>query len=167
MFYYIIHHILHYQIKGGSFAKKTNGQKNVTTFIAGSMAWWLLASFLWSPSFGSFVESHFVLWGMRNFFPWLVCIDAVSMSVIYKLYYNRSILCEVTETAVPEPKQQNEGETESSQFHPARFIPTDGAKDSLVDGRVDAEEMMKENTRVPRRSKQPHRSIPEICSGHQ
>jgi hypothetical protein len=115
MFYYLFHHIFHYWF-ADLFKHKTDGQKNVMTFLFGSIAWWLLASFLFAPHFESMVSANFISFGLRNFFIWLVLIDAISVAIIYKLYYNRSIICEVNEIILEEKNKKEQKQTEKSDL---------------------------------------------------
>ncbi len=88
---------------------KENGKKNVMTFLFGSILWFLLCSYLFSPSTNT---SNFILYGMKNFFMWLVLIDICSVAVIYKLYYKRSIFNEVAELTEISPKVNQEPDKE-------------------------------------------------------
>ena len=94
--------------------QKENGKKNVMTFLFGSICWFLLGSYLFTPGRID-KSSNFILYGMKNFFMWLVIIDICCVAIIYKLYYNRSIFNEVVEVTTPIEKNNKEYENTDTQ----------------------------------------------------
>ena len=91
MFYYLIHQIMQMKFMDD----KENGKKNVMTFLFGSILYFLLYGYLRSPTTNI---NNFVMYALKNFFHWFILIDMICMAVIYKLYYNRSIFNEMSET---------------------------------------------------------------------
>lgn len=58
-----------------------NVNKLSTTFFIGSMMWWFVAALLWSPHAVPLMESNFLLFGMKEFFQWLIIIDVITLSL--------------------------------------------------------------------------------------
>ena len=74
-----------------------DSKKNITTFVVGGLLYVFLLSFLFSPGYRSLIENNFVLFTLKNWLLLVVIIDVTAMAVIYKCYYNRSIVNELPE----------------------------------------------------------------------
>ncbi len=105
-----------------AFKDLPNGKKNVRTFLIGSICWILLASFLFSKTIQ---HTNFFIITLKNFFQWFVAIDVVSIAIIYKLYYNRSIFNEVVEITQPKEekvKKEVEPNVEKREINPRKVF---------------------------------------------
>ena len=99
MFFYFVHHINHYWAPNKS---KTDGQRNAATFLFGAIAWWMLFAYLHSEA----APSNLIITALKSWFAWLIAIDAATMAILYRTYYNRSIVNEVFD----EKKKEKKGE---------------------------------------------------------
>lgn len=96
MIFYLIHQIIQNLIPWNKETK--DSKKNITTFIIGSLLYVFLFSFVNSTNYQGFIESNFILFTIKHWFFWILFLDISAMAVIYKCYYNRSILDELPET---------------------------------------------------------------------
>ena len=76
------------------FPEVENGKKNTRTFFFGSILHWLFYVFLNTVS--TTIPSMLVF---KNFYYIFWMIDAITMAIIYKTYYNRSIMNELDDYA--------------------------------------------------------------------
>lgn len=81
MFFYIVHN-------SPFWNKMPNKQRNIRTFITGSVLYIGLHIFLYSK----FAEGKKELTYFRNYMYYILLIDVIAMAVIYKLYYGKNIL---------------------------------------------------------------------------
>lgn len=126
MFFYLVHHIVHYWYP----PQKSDAQKNVMTFVFGSILWWLFWSMLRTPHYQEALDRNPFTFVLRNNLSWLILIDLSTMAVLYKLYYKRSICNEVHEvlgvnktTASKSQPDENKTETVESTT-PEQMEPT-------------------------------------------
>jgi hypothetical protein len=79
----------------------TNQTKNLTTFVFGTLLHTMLYSYLGSLnlSASSFMKTMF------GFYSHILFVDIVAIGIIYKNYYNESIVSEFTNLVVPIQKQ--------------------------------------------------------------
>lgn len=83
MFYYTVHHIFYYL---RTKKQKVVSQRDHTlTFVIGSLAWWLLAGFLWNPSFQHIVTNSFFFYTLQTFFQWAIFIDLAAITLLPKV----------------------------------------------------------------------------------
>lgn len=70
------------------------GKRNVRTFIMGTVCYILLHALLYASKVNFTPMVSAIVYTIRRYFWWIVLADAISMSIIYKLYYGRNILNE-------------------------------------------------------------------------
>ena len=95
MFFLCTHQIIQNLIPWKEGTK--DSKKNITTFVVGGLLYVFLLSFLFSPAYKSLIANNFVLFTLKNWLLLVVIIDVTAMAVIYKCYYNRSIVNELPE----------------------------------------------------------------------
>lgn len=83
MFFYIAHNINHYMLSSDD----ADGAKNVRTLIYGGICYILLHAYLYNADCPYYLYRHYI-W-------YLFVLDALTMAVVYKNYYGRSIICEI------------------------------------------------------------------------
>lgn len=98
MFFFCTHQIVQNVIPWSKETK--DSRKNITTFIIGALLYTFLVSFLYNKSSSILVNSFFLLFTLKNWILLVLAIDVTAMAVIYKCYYNRSIVDEVSEAFV-------------------------------------------------------------------
>lgn len=86
MFYYLIHHL-------PLWSKMANGKRNVRTFLLGTVCYILFHAYLFS-AIGS-KNPKIVKFRPYIYYLWIT--DAISMAVLYKKYYKKTILTDVSD----------------------------------------------------------------------
>ncbi len=90
MIWFLIHNIVQL------FPSDNNQKKNLTTFLLGVVIYTILYSWIGTLTY----ENNKFLFTFFNFFFYIVLADAFSMAVIYKNYYNTTILTEIKDVVV-------------------------------------------------------------------
>lgn len=130
MFFYMIHHLNHYWLPNEN---KTDGQKNAATFMIGGILWWIFFAFVSSQG----PSPNVVFVALQSWFLWLVGIDMVTMAILYRTYYNRSIGHEMRwseELVVKDEKKEEKKEKDIEKTEKdvvAVDQPSDSSEDQL------------------------------------
>ncbi len=167
MFFLLTHHIVQDLIPWKEGTK--DSRKNITTFVGGGLLYVFLLSFLHSPSQKTFIESNFVLFTLRNWLMLIAIIDVTAMAIIYKCYYNRSIVNEVPEILAANIVDKKEKTDEIIKAHAedddfADEVAKDIGKKSFEDEVKEAhsneidEDFIPEEDRKPAKRKKPKKA---------
>ena len=88
MFFYLIHNL-----PWGNELEP--GKRNVRIFIIGTVCYILLHALLYTNKVNFSPIFSTIIYTIKRYFWWIVLVDAIAMSIIYKLYYGRNILTEL------------------------------------------------------------------------
>ncbi len=88
MIYFILHHL--FKIIP-IINQQSDTRINCYTFLFGSISYFLLYGLLQNYRRTPFLKT------IHNFFIYFVIVDAITMAILYKNYYSRSIIAEVTD----------------------------------------------------------------------
>lgn len=126
MFFFCTHQIVQNIIPWSKDTK--DSRKNITTFIIGALLYTLLVSFLFNKHYSILVNSFFLLFTLKNWILLVLAIDVTAMAVIYKCYYKRSIVDEVSEAfvqerAVDEKSKGLQASAELTSEEPDQAVP--------------------------------------------
>lgn len=97
MYYYLLH-----ELSTHLFTTLPNGKRNVRVFFIGSLLHFI--TYLFAQSYPS-------LFMLANFYFLFWLIDAITMAIIYKLYYSRSIFAEIDDYSTEKWKYNSEKDT--------------------------------------------------------